>query len=104
MKTLKQKKTLSKLFLFVRKEIQFNRDSSKKKEFYSNIFQNFFRKNNIKISSRNTDLGAKFVESFNRTNRILLKRPVFERRDASWIDNLSTVTKQYNNRIHPSTK
>ena len=41
---------------------------------------------------------------FNRTIRDLLKRPVFEQGDAKWIDILPTITKQYNNRIHSSTK
>ena len=61
-------------------------------------------KNNIKLHSRNTFLGAVFAERFNRTIRDLLKRPVFEKRDANWIDILPTITKQYNNRIHSSTK
>ena len=36
--------------------------------------------------------------------RNLLKRPVFEKCDSNWIDVLPTVTKQYNNRTHSSTK
>ena len=35
---------------------------------------------------------------------IFLKRPVFERGDGNWIDILPTIPKQYNNRIHSSTK
>ena len=34
----------------------------------------------------------------------LFKKFVFERGDANWIDALPTITKQYNNRIHSSTK
>ena len=41
---------------------------------------------------------------FNRTIRDLLKKMVFEQGDANWIDILPTITKQYNNRIHSSTK
>ena len=73
-------------------------------EFYNNIFQDFLNKNNIKLYSRNTSLGAVFAERFNRTIRDLLKRPVFEKGDGNWIDILQTRTKQYNNRIHSSTK
>ena len=40
----------------------------------------------------------------NRTIRDLLKRPVFEKGDGNWIDVLQTITKQYNNRVHSSTK
>ena len=45
-----------------------------------------------------------FAERFNRTLRNLLKRPVFERGDANWIDVLPTITKHYNIRIRSSTK
>ena len=45
-----------------------------------------------------------FLERFNRTIRDLLKKPVFERGNANWIDVLQTITKQYNNRVHSSTK
>ena len=38
------------------------------------------------------------------TIRDLLKKIVFERGDANWIDILPTITKQYNNRKHSSTK
>ena len=74
------------------------------KEFYNNIFQGFLNKNNIKLYSRNSSYGAVFAERFNRTIRDLLKKIVFEQGDAKWIDVLPTITKQYNNRIHSSTK
>ena len=61
-------------------------------------------KNNIKLYSRNSSYGDVFAERFNRTIRDLLKKIVFEQGDAKWIDVLPTITKQYNNRIHSSTK
>ena len=79
-------------------------ESDRGKEFYNNIFQDFLNKNNIKLYSRNSSYGAVFAERFNRTIRDLLKRPVFEKGDGNWIDILQTITKQYNNRIHSSTK
>ena len=79
-------------------------ESDRGKEFYNNIFQDFLNKNNIKLYSRNSSYGAVFAERFNRTIRDLLKRPVFERGDAKWIDKLQSITKQYNNRVHSSTK
>ena len=79
-------------------------ESDRGKEIYNNIFQDFLNKNNIKIYSRNSSYGAVFAERFNRTIRDLLKRPVFEKGDGKWIDKLPTITKQYNNRIHSSTK
>ena len=79
-------------------------ETDRGKEFYNNIFQDFLNKNNIKLYSRNTSLVAVFAERFNRTIRDLLKKIVFERGDANWIDLLPTITKQYNNRIHSSSK
>ena len=74
------------------------------KEFYNNFFQDFLNKNNIKLYSRNSSFGSVFAERFNRTIKDLLKKIVFERGDAKWIDILPSITKQYNNRIHSSTK
>ena len=79
-------------------------ESDRGKEFYNNIFQDFLNKNNIKLYSRNSSYGAVFAERFNRTIRDLLKKIVFEKGDGNWIDILPTITKQYNNRIHSSTK
>ena len=79
-------------------------ESDRGKDFSYNIFQDFLNKNNIKIYSRNTSLGAVFAERFLLTTRNLPKRPVFEKGDGNWIDVLPTITKQYNNRVHISTK
>ena len=72
--------------------------------FYNNIFQDFLNKNNIKLYSRNSSFGAVSAERFNCTIRDLLKKVVFEKGDANWIDVISTITKQCNNRVHTSTK
>ena len=79
-------------------------ESDRGKEFYNNIFQDFLNKNNIILYSRNTSYGAVFAERFNRTIRDLLKKVVFEHGDANWIDVLPTITKQYNKKVHSSTK
>ena len=79
-------------------------ESDRGKDFYNNIFQEFLNKNDIKLYSRNSYLGAVFAERFNKTIRDLLKKPVFEKGDGNWIDILTTITKQYKNRIHSSTK
>ena len=79
-------------------------ETDRGKEFYNNIFKDFLNKNNIKLYSRSSSYGAVFAERFNRTIRDLLKKIVFERGDANWIDVLAIITKQYNNRIHSSTK
>ena len=79
-------------------------ESDRGKVFYNNIFQDFLNKNNIKIYSRNSSYGAVFAEKFNRTLRDLLKRPVFEKGDGNWNYILPTISKQYNNKVHSSTK
>ena len=79
-------------------------ESDRGKKFYYNIFQDFLNKNNIKLYSRNSLYGAVSAERFNLSIRNLLKQPVFEKGDGNWIDVLPTITKQYNNRIHSSTK
>ena len=79
-------------------------ESDRGKEFYNNIFQDFLNKNDIKLYSRNSSYGAVFAEKFNQTIRDLLKKPVFEKGDGNWIDVLPTITKQYNNKVHSSSK
>ena len=79
-------------------------ETDRGKEIYNNIFQDFLNKNNIKLYSRNSLYGAVFAERFNRTITDLLKKPVFEKGDGNWIDVLQTITKQYNNKTHSSTK
>ena len=79
-------------------------ESDRGKEFYNIIFQDLLNKNNFKLYSRNTSVGAVSAERFNRTIRDLLKKVVFEQADANWIDILPTITKQYNNKVHSSTK
>ena len=79
-------------------------ETDRGKEFYNNIFQDFLNKNDIKLYSRNSSYGAVFAERFNRTIRDLLKKPVFEKGDGNWIDILPTITNQYNNKVHSSTK
>ena len=79
-------------------------ESDRGKELYINIFQNFFNYKIMKHYSRNTYQGASFAERFNRTIRGLLWKIVFEQGDAKWIDVLTTITKQYKNRVHTSAK
>ena len=64
------------------------------KSFTIATFKNFLKLNNIHHYSRYTSKGAVFVEIFNRTLRNLLKKPVFEKGRASWIDELQSVVKK----------
>ena len=77
-------------------------ETDRGKKIYNNIFQNF--NNNNKLYTRDISLGAVFAERLNLAIRNLLKRPVFEKGDGIWIDVLSTITKQYINKIHISSK
>ena len=68
---------------------------------FSAIFENNV---NIKHYSRNSSFRGVFAERFNRSIRDLLKKPVFEKKYAIWIDVLPTITKQYTNRVNTSTE
>ena len=54
--------------------------------------------------SGKTSLGAVYAKRCSLTIRDLLERPVFEKGDGNWVDVLPTLTKQYNDRTHSSTK
>ena len=79
-------------------------ETDRGKDFYNDFFQSFLNNNNIKHLSRKTYLGAVFPDRFNRTFTDLLKRSVFAKAESNWVDLLPTITKQYNNGIHSSTK
>ena len=79
-------------------------ESDRGREFYNSIFQNFLKSKSIRHYSRYTDKGPSIAERVIRTIRNLLKKPVFEKGKASWIDELPSIVKKYNNTIHGSTK
>ena len=79
-------------------------ESDRGTEFYNSIFQNFIKNKNIQHYSRYTDKGPSIAERVIRTIRSLLKKPVFEKGNADWLSELSSVIKQYNNTIHHSIK
>ena len=59
---------------------------------------------NIQHYSRFTDKGPSIAERVIRTLRNLLKKPVFEKRNADWLSELSSVVIKYNNTIHNGIK
>ena len=79
-------------------------ESDRGTEFYNSIFQNFLKSKSIQHYSRFTDKGPSIAERVIRTIRNLLKKPVFEKGNANWLSELSSVIKQYNNTIHHSIK
>ena len=79
-------------------------ETDRGKVVFNGIFRNFIDNKKNKLFSRNSSYGADFAERFNLTIRNLLIRPVFEKSDGNWIDVLQTITKQYNNPVHTSTK
>ena len=59
---------------------------------------NFLKLNDIKrLFSLSQIEVQSFAEKFNKTTRNLLKKPVFEKGNANWIDELPKVIKKYNN-------
>ena len=59
---------------------------------------------NSRRDSSFTSLGVVFAERYKRTFGKFLRKPVFKRGGANWVDVMSTVIKQCNNTIHHSTK
>ena len=58
-------------------------ENDRGKEVYNNVFQDFLKKNSIKLYSRFTSLGAVFAEGFDKTVRNAPKYPVFEKGDSN---------------------
>ena len=70
-------------------------------------FSEFLKsKKNINHKSQFTGKGPSIAERVIRTIRNLIKKPVFEQGNANWfpVTEFPSVTKQYNNTIHSSTK
>ena len=79
-------------------------ESDRGSEFYNSIFQNLLKSKNIHHYSRFIDKGPLIAERAIRTVRNLIKKPVFEKRNADWLSDIASVIKKYNNPIHHSTK
>ena len=60
--------------------------------------------NNTGRLSKNTSLGIASGQRFNCSIRDLLRRSVFGKGDANWIDVLPLITEQIFKKIHSSTK
>ena len=56
----------------------------------------------IQQFSRYSDKGPSKAVRFNRAISDLLKKPVFQRGDAIWVNKLQSVLKQYKRTIHHS--
>ena len=52
--------------------------------------------------SRFTDKGPSIAERVIRNIRNLTKKPVFEKGNANWLNELPSIIKKYNNTIHNS--
>ena len=79
-------------------------ESDRGSEWYDSIFQNFLRSKNIQHFSRYTDKGPSRAERVIKTVRSLLKKPVFEKGNADWLSEFSSVVNKYKNSIHHSIK
>ena len=79
-------------------------ESDDGKEFVNKFRTDSLYKNHIKRSSRYKSPGAVFAEKFNCTIRDIFKKSVFQSSDGNWNEILSTLTKQYKNTKHSTTK
>ena len=79
-------------------------ESDRGGEWYISFFSTSGKVKKIHQFSRFTDKGPSVVKWVIRTERNFSKKPVFEKRNADWLCELTSVIKQYNNTIHNSTK
>ena len=91
-------------FLSTSKRPPVKLESDRGAEFHKNIFQNFLKSKHIHQYSRFTDKGPSIAERVIRSIPNLLKKPVFEKRNANWLSELPSVLKKYNNTIHHNIK
>ena len=69
-------------------------ESDRGKEWFNSLFQIFLRGQNNHYYSRYTAKGSPICERVIRTIKILLKKPLFEKRKADWLIELPSVVKQ----------
>ena len=100
---MRSKKTneFSKSFT-TRKQKPFEIESDQGNEFNKSVFQYSLKLKIIYYFACYSDKGASIAERVFRTICILIKEPVCEKWNASWITELQSVLKKYNNTIHLS--
>ena len=59
--------------------------------FYNSILQNVLKGKNIHHYSRFTDKGPSIAQRVIETIRNILKEPVFEKRNADWVSEISSI-------------
>ena len=79
-------------------------ETDRGEDFLNKILTHFLNKNKIKRYFSKTSVGVVFAGTFKRTIGDLPKRPVCLKGGGNWTDVLRTLSQQYNNRIHSSTK
>ena len=79
-------------------------ESDRGAEWYNSVFQNFVKSKFKQHYSRITDQGPSIDERLIQTVRNLLKKPVFDKGNADWSSELSSITEKYDNSIHHSRK
>ena len=84
------------------KRYPFKIQSDRGSIWYNSIFQNILKSKNVHRYSRFTDKGPSIAERVIKTTRNLITKPVFEKGNADWLSELSSVVKQYNNTIRNS--
>ena len=79
-------------------------ESDRGGEWYISVFQNFLKSKNIHHYSTFTDKGPSITERVIRSVRNLLKKPLFQKRNADCLSELPSVIKKDNIAFHHSNK
>ena len=75
-----------------------------RKEYICKTFTDFFNKNDIRKFNKGTPKGTVSAGRLNWSVRDLLKATVFGKTGTNWIDEIETVTEQWNDMKYSSTK
>ena len=74
------------------------------KKFHINIFQSLLNINKFKQNAKNSSIGSVLSKRFLSFDQRSSLKSCFKKGESNWIDVLLTKTKQYNSRVHTSTK
>ena len=74
------------------------------KEFYNNQFKKWLKENNIEMYSTYSENKSSYIERFNRTLKNMMWKYFTAHQTYKWIDILSKLIDEYNNKRHSSIK
>ena len=78
--------------------------TDKGKEFYNNLFEAYCKENKMSLYSTYSESKSVIAERFNRTLKGWIQLYMTINSTLRWVDELDTMIKQYNDRVHSTIK